>query len=915
LAYQVFDFVTGDETYFIYQDPATSDCASPIPFGVRGLFLAICFETSCSTSIQFDIYDAVEDVCPAPGDLLFTTGPGPLMVSGGPQCGVLGVTFADTACVDGPFFLAYTLPDSVDCFDIVLDTLPGACVSYVHRSGQLYDLADYALPGQLWMYAVGLDSAQSGCQTVPEDTLWDIPGVYANIQALVGQVVRVFGEYVTPEDSKLVSVYGEYERWELGPPSSILLLDGLLPDSAYWYGGTMIVTGALSTAPNPTPSYPQDSLLITITASSFEYIAARPDTTDTTTSNQLDTGPQRLRRSRNNGCDSCSFAILIGGSTDPARNQPSMWATVESLYVHKTRDTAEGGEGYCPENVEVIYNNGVSGNPGVIPNSEVDSLSQQSVQDAIDSVAAGVAECERKGKPATVQKMSATHGKDDSGMVVGAGEYLTPEEMRRMQQGLIDSCADEMYDEFLHCYGGDMIDSLKGLDDQGKTEIHVNGPAGPNSPSWPQWFPGWTGAHAYLLYKIKRLQAGDDYETAVAEARWLYRVILELRQWRYQRKIDSLTGVSDTLPPGPKKTHVDNLKNRYENLKNRVQGAIDEGSPGWVRYQFKEYCQWKKVTCPPNGQLKFEFKGSGGCGNIKVYVEGQDGKKTRLRTWNWNLPGSPGYQPGNETRYLNNGSNRAGTYWIHNDNGQFTLTVSSLATQENPESPSNHYSFAGGSAGGNDGSWEEFGYYVTPWHGTVNTFGDNFSLGEVPGIIGVDGALAYSAAFEIQEYNEWWSDMAVWIVVHEVLSPGILGIEFPQAESLYQEVEVTEPGEYLIPVGGVDPSALSGELIFHAEFKQGASYSWDCWGLRTLVPTGPIPVCGDADANGIVNVSDAVYLITYIFGGGPPPDPLELGDCTCDGVVNISDVVYLIAYIFGGGNEPCDPNGDGIPDC
>lgn len=63
--------------------------------------------------------------------------------------------------------------------------------------------------------------------------------------------------------------------------------------------------------------------------------------------------------------------------------------------------------------------------------------------------------------------------------------------------------------------------------------------------------------------------------------------------------------------------------------------------------------------------------------------------------------------------------------------------------------------------------------------------------------------------------------------------------------------------------------------------------------------------CGDADANDIVNISDAVYLISYIFGGGPAPDPVESADVDCNLIVNISDVVYLIAYIFGGGPAPC----------
>jgi hypothetical protein len=64
-------------------------------------------------------------------------------------------------------------------------------------------------------------------------------------------------------------------------------------------------------------------------------------------------------------------------------------------------------------------------------------------------------------------------------------------------------------------------------------------------------------------------------------------------------------------------------------------------------------------------------------------------------------------------------------------------------------------------------------------------------------------------------------------------------------------------------------------------------------------------VCGDADGNGIINISDVVRLIGYIFGGDLPPDPLLAGDADCNQVVNVSDAVYLIAYIFGSGPEPC----------
>jgi len=39
------------------------------------------------------------------------------------------------------------------------------------------------------------------------------------------------------------------------------------------------------------------------------------------------------------------------------------------------------------------------------------------------------------------------------------------------------------------------------------------------------------------------------------------------------------------------------------------------------------------------------------------------------------------------------------------------------------------------------------------------------------------------------------------------------------------------------------------------------------------------------------------------------------GDVNCDGDCNVSDAVWIINYVFVGGNIPCDTNGDGVPDC
>ena len=66
--------------------------------------------------------------------------------------------------------------------------------------------------------------------------------------------------------------------------------------------------------------------------------------------------------------------------------------------------------------------------------------------------------------------------------------------------------------------------------------------------------------------------------------------------------------------------------------------------------------------------------------------------------------------------------------------------------------------------------------------------------------------------------------------------------------------------------------------------------------------------CGDANGDAVVDISDAVFLIAYIFSGGAAPGDCNyangMGDANGDGSVDISDAVYLIAYIFSGGPAP-----------
>ena len=65
-----------------------------------------------------------------------------------------------------------------------------------------------------------------------------------------------------------------------------------------------------------------------------------------------------------------------------------------------------------------------------------------------------------------------------------------------------------------------------------------------------------------------------------------------------------------------------------------------------------------------------------------------------------------------------------------------------------------------------------------------------------------------------------------------------------------------------------------------------------------------VPTCGDCNNDDVVDVGDVVYLINYLFKGGPVPQPLDVGDVNADTNVDVGDVVYLINYLFKGGPAP-----------
>jgi hypothetical protein len=64
---------------------------------------------------------------------------------------------------------------------------------------------------------------------------------------------------------------------------------------------------------------------------------------------------------------------------------------------------------------------------------------------------------------------------------------------------------------------------------------------------------------------------------------------------------------------------------------------------------------------------------------------------------------------------------------------------------------------------------------------------------------------------------------------------------------------------------------------------------------------------GDCTAEGEIDISDSIFLLSSLFSGGPTPGCLEACDVNSDHAADISDAVYGLGYLFLGGPAPGAP--------
>ena len=82
----------------------------------------------------------------------------------------------------------------------------------------------------------------------------------------------------------------------------------------------------------------------------------------------------------------------------------------------------------------------------------------------------------------------------------------------------------------------------------------------------------------------------------------------------------------------------------------------------------------------------------------------------------------------------------------------------------------------------------------------------------------------------------------------------------------------------------------------------------EIWNVEGGGTTEPEFARGDADTNGgAPNIADGIFILNFLFLGGPSPVCMDAADADDNGNVNITDGIFVLHFLFLGGPPPPAP--------
>jgi len=236
--------------------------------------------------------------------------------------------------------------------------------------------------------------------------------------------------------------------------------------------------------------------------------------------------------------------------------------------------------------------------------------------------------------------------------------------------------------------------------------------------------------------------------------------------------------------------------------------------------------------------------------------------------------------------------------------GVFCLTASAFAQNDNP-----NYVLTVGSAAVAEGGTATAPVMLDNNGGDIQgwSFGICYDEAQIVMTNAALGATTQTIKFgnppDFEQINlevgGWTMGVVICFTACAILPPGI-GYELAVAD---YAVSAPAPANIpLCPCSTVGSPPINAVVVVNGQSIPPTKVCGNVQ-VQSLVPF----VRADTNADGFLDLSDGIWILNYLFQGGPIFDCLGANDANGDGAIDTGDAIFVVLYYFGGGEAPPAP--------